>query len=181
MKSMFIFLTKMAQMAQTAPRRNTNNIRLGNRSKSRNWCFTLNNYTEEEVKNLCDNKYQYIFQEETGAEGTPHLQGLICLTNPQALSYMKRINGRAHWEITRNKIASIQYCSKEETRTGKIYTNMKIADNFSTNGTARNDPRDSEEDLREIINGTNDDLWNEINVSGNMLLIQGAFEQGRLV
>lgn len=129
----------MAQVAQVVTTRNTSISGCGERSKSRNWSFTLNNYMEAEIKNLCDGKYEYIFQEETGKEGTPHLQGTILLPQPQALSYMKKINGRAHWEITRNKFASIQYCVKGETRSGKIYSNMNIPEIFGTVGTAQNE------------------------------------------
>jgi len=41
--------------------------------------------------------------------------GLIMLKTPQALSFMKKINSRAHWEICKNKFASINYCQKGET------------------------------------------------------------------
>jgi len=60
----------MAQMAQVGTERNTVDLSSASRQKSRNWCFTLNNYMEAEIKNICEGKYQYIFQEETGEEGT---------------------------------------------------------------------------------------------------------------
>lgn len=128
---------KMAQVAQAGTDRNTNNIRSGKREKSRNWAFTLNNYMEADIKNICNDEYQYIFQEETGESGTPHLQGTIILKQPQALSYLKKINGRAHWEICRNKFASINYCQKGLTRTGMLYTNMDVPDLMAQkNGTS---------------------------------------------
>jgi hypothetical protein len=92
---------------------------------------------ETEIKNLCNSGTQYIFQEETGKEGTPHLQGTIITQQPQALSYMKKINGRAHWEICRNKFASINYCQKGLTRTGKLYSNMDLPDLHGSIGTAQ--------------------------------------------
>jgi len=152
----------MAQMAQVGTERNTVDLSSASRQKSRNWCFTLNNYMEAEIKNICEGKYQYIFQEETGEEGTPHLQGTIILPQPQALSYMKKINRRAHWEITRNKFASINYCQKGETRTGMLYTNMNVPDLFGTNGTAQNDPRNPEEDIKEMIDNTSNELLDEL-------------------
>lgn len=112
----------MAQVAQKNLGRNTKEPSQKNRIRVRNWCFTLNNYTPEEVKSLAQQE-SYLFQEETGENGTPHLQGLLSFKNPMSLSSLKRINGRAHWEPCRNKIASIQYCCKESTRTGKIYCN----------------------------------------------------------
>lgn len=124
-------------MAQVGTTRNTDNISVVNRSKSRNWSFTLNNYMDAEIKSLCNDDYQYIFQEEIGESGTPHLQGTIVLKHPQAMSFMKKINGRAHWEITRNKFASINYCQKGLTRSGMLYTNMDVPDLFGSVGTAQ--------------------------------------------
>lgn len=40
---------------------------------------------------------------------------------------MKNLFRTAHIEKMKSKIASIKYCSKEDTRTGKIYTNMDLA------------------------------------------------------
>lgn len=113
----------MAQVAQKVLGRNTDGKSQKNRVRVRNWTFTLNNYTPEEIKDLAQQEC-YLFQEETGENGTPHLQGMLCFPNPMSLSSMKKVNGRAHWEPCRNKIASIQYCSKEKTRTGKIYCNF---------------------------------------------------------
>lgn len=113
----------MAQVAQKNLGRNTESKSQKSRIRVRNWCFTLNNYTSEEVNSLAQQEC-YLFQEETGENGTPHLQGILCFRNPMSLSSMKRINGRAHWEACRNKIASIQYCSKESTRSGKIFCNF---------------------------------------------------------
>ena len=50
-------------------------------SPSFKWCFTLNNYTDTEFnkieKYFLENEYFYIIGEETGAVGTPHLQGFV--------------------------------------------------------------------------------------------------------
>jgi len=122
----------MAQVAQSGTNVILGSLVRGGREKSRNWAFTLNNPMEAEKKNLQNDDYAYIFQEETGKEGTPHLQGTICLKMPQALSYMKKINARAHWEVCKNKHASINYCRKGETRTGDLYTNMDMEKEFGT-------------------------------------------------
>jgi len=47
-----------------------------NNLKCRNYCFTLNNYNEEDIPKLLAAQVTYItFQKEIGANGTPHLQG----------------------------------------------------------------------------------------------------------
>ncbi len=98
---------------------NTNNIR------ARNWCFTLNNYTKEDIKSLQSDSYQYLFQEEKGENGTQHLQGVIFFKNARSFGCMKKLHNKAHWEVCINKPASIRYCSKEDTRNGDIYSNFK--------------------------------------------------------
>lgn len=90
------------------------------------WCFTYNNYTLEKIEQIeqifrheCN---WYVFQEETGEKGTPHLQGTICLKKKQRLTELKKLNNEIHWENTKSVAASLVYCSKAETKTGKIYT-----------------------------------------------------------
>lgn len=87
------------------------------------WTFTLNNYDEVTMETLetllkheCD---WFVFQEEIGESGTPHLQGTLKLKTKQRLSQMKCIDGKAHWEPTRAVKASIAYCTKKETRAGR--------------------------------------------------------------
>lgn len=95
--------------------------------RSRNWFFTLNNYTEDDIKHLEDIDAEYVFQKEKGENGTPHLQGIIMYANPRTLKSMKKINRRIHWEPSRDKKASIKYCIKDDTRDGEIYTNIDIS------------------------------------------------------
>lgn len=95
--------------------------------KKRNWGFTLNNYNENDAAQLAHHFLEksctkYIFQEETGEEGTPHFQGTVCFKNARAFNTMKKINNRAHWFVIDNLLGSLLYCSKEDTRTGKIYS-----------------------------------------------------------
>jgi hypothetical protein len=90
------------------------------------WFFTLNNYKVEQVEQI-EQIFQheckwYIFQEETGSEGTPHLQGTVSLKKKQRLSELKRIDPSIHWEATKSVKASIEYCTKYETRSGKIFS-----------------------------------------------------------
>lgn len=84
-------------------------------NKSRNWCFTLNNYTPEEIPTELPAKLRYIaFSEEVGESGTPHLQGFCCLQYATVLGTMKKMIPRAHFEIMRGSIHQNEnYCSKE--------------------------------------------------------------------
>lgn len=83
--------------------------------RARSFCFTLNNYTEEEVEQVktWDCKY-LIFGKEVGESGTPHLQGYVSLANAKTLTALKKLQARAHWEIARGtpKQAS-EYCEKD--------------------------------------------------------------------
>lgn len=88
-------------------------------SRSRCWCFTLNNYEDNEtaklhsVLNGADIRYA-IVGKETGDEGTPHLQGFVSMKNAKNLSSMKKINARAHWEQAKgNEEHNFKYCSKQ--------------------------------------------------------------------
>ncbi len=95
--------------------------------RNRNWCFTLNNYKENDITHLNvekENKNckQFCFQEEMGENKIPHLQGVISYKDGRSFNVMRKLLPRAHWEICRNLKASLSYCSKEATRAGKIYT-----------------------------------------------------------
>lgn len=115
-------------VSQRARGRNTNNEtpRL-QRNRARSWCFTLNNHTVDDgclmsqlFSDILKSK-MYIFQEETGKNGTPHLQGCVRFNSQVSFSTLKREAPRCHWEICRNWAASKNYCQKEETRTGKLW------------------------------------------------------------
>lgn len=81
------------------------------------WCFTLNNYTDEDVRRLSviGGDITYIcFGKEVGDSGTPHLQGLICFSKRHRFKKVSEIVGKqAHIELCRNVNASIQYCKKD--------------------------------------------------------------------
>lgn len=99
-----------------------------NRNRVRTWCFTLNNYTEEDCVSLSHNKWhnleinKCVFQEELGLKKlVPHLQGVVQFKNQVSFSTLKELDSRIHWEKCKNLKASIKYCSKKESRNGKCY------------------------------------------------------------
>lgn len=81
---------------------------------AKRWCFTLNNYTEEEVGAIGSRfkEFQWIMGYEVGESGTPHLQGYVefpTKIRPLSLGLSKRI----HWEVARcDRSVNIRYCSK---------------------------------------------------------------------
>lgn len=89
------------------------------------WNFTLNNYTEEDIDLISsispDIIDAYVFQEETGDKGTPHLQGYIKFRNKKRPKSVFK-NQNFHWQKCRNITASKWYCIKDKTRTGKIFS-----------------------------------------------------------
>ena len=50
------------------------------------WCYTLNNYTEEEKENLWKEGTYQIQGYEKGSNVTPHIQGYIEFKNAKRLS-----------------------------------------------------------------------------------------------
>lgn len=87
---------------------------------SKNWCFTLNNYTDDDITRLndltnTDHTVAYIiYGKEIGESGTPHLQGYINVTQRLRFTTVKDIIGsNPHVEVARNVNASINYCKKD--------------------------------------------------------------------
>lgn len=84
--------------------------------KSTRWCFTLNNYTEEELDKLSGIKCEYlIYGLEHEDEGTPHVQGYVVFKSQKRFNTLKKWLPRAHFEIAKGGHESnITYCSKED-------------------------------------------------------------------
>ena len=90
------------------------------RRNLRKWCFTINNYTEEDEQNLLDkltpDKVVYaIVGREKGESGTPHLQGYVYFKRRLNMSTPKaRLGKTAHLEPARGTPEqNEQYCSKD--------------------------------------------------------------------
>lgn len=92
-------------------------------SKSRNWCFTWNNYpaifnadviTQQNVEAIFG-KFKYIcIGREVGASGTPHIQGYVDWINARPLGGLTRINSSIHWEMRRGTWnQAVSYCKKD--------------------------------------------------------------------
>ena len=85
------------------------------------WCFTLNNYTDEEIQNIEENKekYRYIVygREIAPTTGTPHLQGYIAFNDGKTMSAVKKNTNCKRMRLTPANGSAQQnrdYCSKED-------------------------------------------------------------------
>lgn len=78
------------------------------------WCFTLNNYTQDEIPtSLFTGAVYLIFGKETSSTGTPHLQGFTAFNDRKRATQVQRMLKRACWSVARNLSASPEYCKKE--------------------------------------------------------------------
>lgn len=88
-------------------------------SRIRAWTFTLNNYTDDDLKNLgllgvAQSTTYLIYGKEIGENNTPHLQGYIYMKAGRTFSAMKKIIPKAHIEASEGSAASnTKYCSKD--------------------------------------------------------------------
>lgn len=86
-------------------------------SQSRHWVFTINNYDDADIARLdaLPSVTYLIYGIETGASGTPHLQGYVCFDIRKRLSQAKRlISDRAHLERMRGTSTQASaYCKKD--------------------------------------------------------------------
>ena len=85
---------------------------------SKQWTFTLNNYSEEDIEKIkekfgSDGSKKWMFAQETGASGTPHLQGFVCFAKKRRPIEWVGIDA-IHWEKMKGTVAqNIKYCTKE--------------------------------------------------------------------
>lgn len=81
------------------------------------WCFTFNNYTDNDItilnSSFSSNCSKFIFENEIGEEGTPHLQGYIAFEKKRRPSELK-LSKSIHWEkVKGTENDNILYCSKD--------------------------------------------------------------------
>ncbi len=81
--------------------------------RAKHWCFTINNYDENDA--VMDPSISYmIVGYEVSASGTPHLQGYVCFNRRMRLSAVKRLFPRSHLEVMYSTVAkAIAYCKKD--------------------------------------------------------------------
>lgn len=81
--------------------------------------FVINNWTEQEYKNLCSSvptiAKKWIIAKEIGESGTPHLQCFVSLKKKLRIVQLHKIPGfeRASMRKCRNENALIEYCKKD--------------------------------------------------------------------
>lgn len=81
-------------------------------SRSRNFCFTTNNYDGTSFEDTVECAY-IIYGKEVAETGTPHLQGFISFRNAKSLSAVIKLMKPRHVEAAVTITAAIEYCMKE--------------------------------------------------------------------
>lgn len=85
--------------------------------KHRSYCLTINNWTEQHLSDLKQEKYKYIIiGDETAPQtGTRHLQVYISYPNPRSFNSIKESYPTAHIEPAGGSAPQNQaYCSKDK-------------------------------------------------------------------
>ena len=96
------------------------------------WVFTINNYDEENVRMLqaLQHPWVCVFGKEVGAQGTPHLQGVVwrCDDVRVERGQVERVlGGRAWCDPCRDYVSAIGYAIKD----GDYYTSLPPDDHFA--------------------------------------------------
>lgn len=86
-------------------------------SKSKGWCFTINNPTLQddiEIAALNEHVRYWIYGKEEGDSGTPHYQGYVYFEHASTMGRVRQLLTRAHVEPQRGTCnQAISYCKKE--------------------------------------------------------------------
>lgn len=100
--------------------------------RSRQWCLTLNNWTEQEksrLSHLSTRSKWWIIAKEVGENGTPHLQCFFQFKNQVRFSTIKKACPRGHWEKARGTMRqNFAYCSKDNDYESNIIPKLSSDD-----------------------------------------------------
>ena len=89
------------------------------RTQAKAWCFTWNNYTEEDIELLervyADHGTYLIYGKEVGEQGTKHLQGFIYFEKRKTFRFVqKAFQSKVHLERARGSPSqAAEYCKKD--------------------------------------------------------------------
>ena len=83
------------------------------------WCFTLNNYTENEydtIRSICSSICKRaVIGKEVGEQGTPHLQGYIEFKTKARPKSKFKFTNKIHWEKAIGSwVENYEYCTKDK-------------------------------------------------------------------
>lgn len=93
------------------------------RLRSRGWFLTINNFTPDDETNIRNiGADRWVYQEEIGDSGTPHLQVFLYFKNPIEVTTIHRWFPKAHHAYAKSYKESINYCSKSQTRVRGPFT-----------------------------------------------------------
>ncbi len=83
-------------------------------TRSKHWCYTLNNPTDDDSSPNDDIMEYHVCGMETGEDGTDHYQGYICFKNRMRMTQVKKMMPRAHLEVMRGTPQEASdYCKKD--------------------------------------------------------------------
>lgn len=111
---------------------------------SKSWCFTLNNYTDEDECIIKEFEYNYLVygREIAPTTKTPHLQGFVTFKKSMRLSGLKTLHEKIHWIVAKgSKEQNRVYCCKEgqffesqPSKQGERTDLTLLADSIKTKG-----------------------------------------------
>jgi len=85
--------------------------------QSARWCFTINNYNQDNIQTLLALGYKFLCwgKEVAPTTGTPHLQGYVVFPSNKRATTMKKIMPQGtHFEVAKGSTEqNIEYCQKE--------------------------------------------------------------------
>ncbi len=98
------------------------------------WVFTVNNHTEEDVEQIiawmgvcCS---QWTMQEERGATGTMHLQGVLRMRKKVRFEQLKNEWPKWHIQKCKGGKKAWEYCMKDDTATGRNWGTEERAESL---------------------------------------------------